>query len=92
MRKFEKGWGMHQELQRWRTENSSGYIINVKSSTNAMLHTSECRIHFGDVNITEERYNLGNKTKICSNDKSELIEWAKKEIDGILKECKSCKP
>jgi hypothetical protein len=92
MIEFKKGPGMHEKLQTWRRENQSGFIINVKSSNNAMLHISGCRIHFGDIDITEEQYNLGNTTKICSKDKGELIEWAKKGINGVLKECKSCKP
>ena len=63
----------HDRIQRWRSENQDGYIINVHSRNNAMIHHSLCIGHLGDTDWEEGRINwgsLGNTTKICNKDDS----------------------
>lgn len=86
---------VHRRVQTWRSENPLGYIINVRSARNAMIHRTMCIAHLGDTEWQEGRPNwgsLGNTTKICCSSKDELTNWAKAELSAPLKICKHCNP
>ncbi len=84
----------HKKFQDWRRNNQNGFIINIKSPTNAMLHHTIC-MHLGDTEWQATRINwgsMGNSTKICSEHKRELIQWGNENLKIKLKFCGSCNP
>lgn len=84
----------HAKLQQWRRSNTSGFIINVKGPTNAMLHRTICP-HLGDCEWEAGRANwgsLGNSVKVCSLWQNELLSWAKTNVKSDLQKCKDCRP
>jgi len=84
----------HKRIQDWRRKHPNGYLINYKSPNNAILHRSECPIHLGDTEWDADNsglYSLGNKTKILSMSKEELIQWLR--VGNIsYRPCGHCKP
>ena len=84
----------HEEFQDWRRANENGFIINVKSPADAMLHRTICP-HLGDSEWEAGRANwgsMGNTTKVCSSSPSELFKWAKTNLKSELQICKGCTP
>jgi hypothetical protein len=84
----------HQEVQEWRRKNQTGFLINLKSPNDAVLHCTICP-HLGDTEWEAGRKNwgsLGNKTKICSSLQTELTDWSKENLGMPLKRCRSCNP
>ena len=83
------GTAGHEEFQRWRAENPSGYFINFKDKEKPCLHRSKCH-HFGRTDMPPEEWgNYGSNRKICAATVEKLERWAKHE--GIVFErCKDC--
>jgi hypothetical protein len=85
----------HGLFQQWRRDNPNGYVVNVRSQNNIMLHRAGYCLHLGDAIWEEGRTgwdSLGNATKICCNDREQLTEWIKTYYQNELKICKHCKP
>jgi len=83
----------HQRIQDWRRANQHGYIVNFRSSNDAVLHRCICQ-HLGDTEWEEGRNSwgsMGNTTKILSVSKDCLAEWAI-EKPARLKVCSDCRP
>ena len=85
----------HELFQQWRRDNEKGFIVNVRSNNNIMLHRSVYCQHLGDNLWKEGRPgwdSLGNATKICSNDREQLVRWINEHYQTELKICKDCNP
>ncbi len=76
----------HGTFLRWRERNRRGYVISRRLPSNAMLHRADCG-HFehGDQSVS-----LMRTMKVCSQSKRELEAWARENIRGRLKRCRSC--
>jgi hypothetical protein len=84
----------HEKVQNWRRGNQPGFVINLKTSRDATLHRTIC-VHLGDTEWEGGRKNwgtLGNKTKVCSRVKDELLRWSNENLKAAVKLCGSCKP
>lgn len=81
----------HHHFQRWGNANQDGFFLNQKSGKSAMLHVTLCT-HSGDTAWAKGKWgNLTENRKLCSGEKEELLNWARKA--GILIEhCSDCKP
>lgn len=80
----------HDNFQKWRRDNRDGYFINCKPNDNWMLHHVSCW-HLGDTLWTrDEGGSLTKQKKICSNNKEELVEWARHNYGKSLKICSHC--
>ena len=89
MKKFDKD---DKGYLNWIEKNSKGYALNVLKKPNLkylVIHRAKCRTI-----STNKRTNWTTKgnRKICSMSKTELDEWCQKEVGGIPKYCKLCKP
>ena len=82
----------HEKFQQWRRENDNGFFINIKSSNNIMLHRVHCPHPGGTEWEKGEWGSLTKNRKICSTDKNELLNHAKKKYTTDLKVCRDCKP
>lgn len=82
----------------WAKKNPEGFILNTAAGSGSrylIFHRSGCQHISGYTN----RYKTGAFTtrgyiKVCSNDPSELIEWAGHNRPTVTayESCKSCKP
>ena len=84
----------HEKFQNWRRQNESGFFVNVKSSTNLMLHRTICS-HHGDSEWKRETGwgSLTRSRKICSDSMEELQQLITEEYGrSKLKMCTDCKP
>ena len=73
----------HELLQQWRRTNEDGFIVNLRSDNNIMLHRSGYCLHLGDNEWKEGRTgwgSLGNATKICSNNREQLVKWVNEHL------------
>jgi hypothetical protein len=87
---------VHDEFQNWRSRNTRGFFINVKSPTELMLHRSECS-HPGDTewkqSDSDSWGSLTRSRKVCSTDRSALDRWiADNARAATLSKCKTCRP
>ena len=85
----------HESLQQWRLNNPDGFVINVRSHNNIMLHRATGCLHLGDENWYQGKEgwgSLGKTTKVCSLNREQLIEWTKDYYKIDLKICKHCNP
>jgi len=85
----------HELFQQWRRDNPNGYVANLRSLNNIMLHRSGYCLHLGDTAWQEGRPgwdSLGNTTKICCVSREQLTEWIEAHYKNELKICKDCKP
>jgi len=78
----------------WEASNSTGFVINCyKVSGPYMLHRSNCHTILDNKNFTTGQY-----YKVCSNDKEELMNWAKQErkkhgsLEPGVQRCTKCNP
>jgi 5-methylcytosine-specific restriction enzyme A len=84
----------HTQFQYWRGQNPKGFVLNVRSSTESMLHRTPCT-HFGDVfwqSARDGANSLTQRRKVCSDSANELVEYALKEYSARPTMCESCKP
>jgi 5-methylcytosine-specific restriction enzyme A len=84
----------HVRFQEWRAHNPTGFMLNVRSSTDVMLHRALCD-HFGDVHWSCEpdgTDSLTKRLKVCSTDRQELIEHTLKRYSLSPAICGDCKP
>jgi len=79
------GEGQHDAFDAWRRENSGGFVINCRTATDMWLHRPDCP-HFKFRPGT--KVSLARNRKICSLDRGQLEQWAKKR--GTLKSCSGC--
>jgi hypothetical protein len=81
----------HSKFQTFRREHPTGFVLNLKSASNGMLHFSLCD-HMGDTEwLKEDGASLTSKNKVCSETKDELVAYAQQH--GInIHECQHCKP
>jgi hypothetical protein len=70
---------MHDAFQQWRLDNPNGYVLNFGKS--CVLHTSQCRSHFGDTKWTVSDFekSLTMNRKVCAATIAELQLLAAKE-------------
>ena len=85
------GEDAHDHFQRWRSTNQDGFFLNRKSGRLAMLHATLCS-HSGDTAWAKGEWgSLTKNRKICSDEKEELLNWARQA--GIpIEHCADCKP
>jgi len=79
------GEGQHDAFDAWRRENSGGFVINCRTAADMWLHRPDCP-HFKFRPGT--KVSLARNRKICSLDRGQLEQWAKKR--GTLKSCSGC--
>ncbi len=83
------GDDQHDKFQKWRAENSRGFVINRKTVTAGMVHRADCR-HMGDFTWeADESLGLTVTEKICSADRDELSQWANNESVNLTI-CNDC--
>jgi hypothetical protein len=82
----------HENFQRWRRTNETGFFINIKSSNDVMLHRVICRHPRSTDWEKGEWGTLTKNRKVCSTDKNTLLNWVKKYCSASLKLCRDCKP
>ncbi len=77
---------------RWLAQNPDGFVVNsnrVPVSSYLILHRASCKW----INTSARtNWTTTGYIKTCSNDLTALMEWAKREVGGSLKPCKSCQP
>jgi len=74
--------------RQWVKDNPLGFVINTpKSGGYLMLHRANCTFISSD---KRTHYTTGDYKKICSTDRQELVDWAKKS--GNIQYCSFCKP
>jgi hypothetical protein len=75
----------------WIQENKSGYVINCSTTfmVNLSLHRAKCQT-LSSRNRTTCTTNGHPKT--CSNDREELVNWAKQSFGHRPLPCEICKP
>lgn len=86
----------HDALQKWRSLNEDGFVLNWRSPNNFTLHRVHCP-HLGDTywepaEGTKGWGDMGKTKKICSMNKQELEQYAREEGTVELKYCKRCAP
>jgi 5-methylcytosine-specific restriction protein A len=83
-----------QGYLQWIKNNPTGFVLNTgptEASTYTMLHRSSCD-HIAEY---EGLTNTGSRSKVCSNDASELYDWCRDNRPAIGRfhsQCKSCTP
>ena len=85
----------HEKVQAWRRSHSFGYLINVRRPSKVVLHRSVCPNHLGDADWEAGWMNwgsMGNTRKICSDDSSELVRWARAKLGVEPRRCRHCTP
>jgi hypothetical protein len=82
----------HDHFQVWRRKHPAGFFLNCKSPTVWMLHRALCHHHGGTDFRAEDWASLTRRTKICSIDRSELLELVQKPDGPELKTCSDCNP
>src|SRR6516225_6811275 len=87
------GASAHASFQAWRARNPNGYVLNVHSAKEVMLHKVLCT-HFGDVHwsSSDEQKSLTEHPKVVSLDPDELVDYASRTYPGSLRPCGSCRP
>ncbi len=81
----------HDRFQQWRNANQHGFFLNQKSGNLAMLHVTLCT-HSGDAAWPKGAWgSLTKNGKVCSGEKEELLNWARKTRIPI-KHCSDCEP
>lgn len=63
----------HEDYIRWLRHNPRGFVLNLKTSTWAVLHESDC-MHIAD--YSDPDVSLTDKPKICAPSSAPLKEWA----------------
>ena len=82
----------HARIQVWRRAHPYGYLVNYRSRSNAMIHSSGYCPHLGDTEWEAGHKNwgsMGNSTKLLSESRAELEKWARAETI-VLKTCSDC--
>lgn len=79
----------HARFQAWRRKNASGYVLQIKSRREAMLHRTQCS-HFGGTEWdASPEGDLGKKPKKCCATEAPLIKWCE-ENNTRIKYCSDC--
>ena len=82
---------VHDDFQEWRARHADGYVVNVKSPTNAMLHRAMCH-HFEGVERRQADaldWVLTGTRKVCSADVEALRRWAETSEPAVtLENCR----
>ena len=87
MEKFEN---QDEPYAKWINDHDSGFVLNLKTSgaTTPMVHTSRCGHLYP---LVMGRRHTGTRSKLCSEDLSSIVAWAKQ--DGFsIEECSTCHP
>ncbi len=80
------GQAKDQEFKDWLAQHPHSFYLNQRGQSEVMLHKVGC-FHLG----TGEGYNSTANFKAGSDNRAELIEWAKAQ-DLKVVPCSSCKP
>jgi hypothetical protein len=64
----------HEAYVRWLRYHPSGFVLNQKATTFAVLHKSDC-MHI--VDYPDLDYSLTAKRKVCAPSSAPLERWAK---------------
>jgi hypothetical protein len=70
----------------WRERNWRGYVIRCRSPGDGMLHRAGC----GHFEHGDKAASLTHTMKVCSQNKTELEDWARENMSRGLKRCRSC--
>lgn len=77
---------------RWIEVNPSGFVLNAANPPTAgylLLHKASC----ADISSAKRsNWTTTGYLKVCSNDLSELENWANTATGGGLQPCKRCNP
>ena len=76
----------HDKFLVWRERNWRGYVISRRSAGDAMLHQAHC----GHFEHGDKSASLTRTMKVCSRNKGALEGWARENVSGGLKQCRSC--
>ncbi len=77
----------HEAYVRWLRHNPRGCVLNVKSGTEAVLHTKTDCMHIRD--YSDPDVGLTRKAKLCSPSRAELEREAKAR--GLrVDRCRTC--
>ena len=76
----------HEKFLRWRERNRGGYVVSRRSASDAMLHRTYC----GHFEHGDKSASLTRTMKVCAESKGELEAWARGNVGGRLKRCRSC--
>jgi hypothetical protein len=81
----------HTKFQQWRHQHyQDGYFLNYKGLSNTMLHRVPCW-HLRDPwDRNEELGSLTRRRKVCSTNRRDLEQWAKKRGVRTLGQCQDC--
>jgi hypothetical protein len=63
----------HEDYTRWLCHHPSGFVLNLKTSTWAVLHESDC-MHIAD--YSDPDISLTDKPKVCAPASAPLKAWA----------------
>jgi len=82
----------HLKFQQWRQQNyQDGYFLNYRGPSNTILHRVLCPQHLRDPwDLSEEWGKLTRHRKVCSTDRKELMQWARKKGVENLRQCQDC--
>lgn len=76
----------HDKFLTWRERNWRGCVISRRSASDAMLHQAHC----GHFEHGDKSASLTRTMKVCSRNRGELEGWARENVSGGLKRCRSC--
>jgi len=63
----------HEDYVQWLRQNPDGFVLNLKTTTYAVLHKSDC-MHI--VDYPDLGYSLTAKRKVCAPSSASLQRWA----------------
>lgn len=75
----------------WLAHHRDGFVVNANRTPSAkylVLHQSQCY----HIQKWEGYKSTVTYIKICSDNKAELHEWARRNFNGQLKVCRTCNP
>ncbi len=81
---FKGSGGQDSEFKRWRNANPSGYVLNVRSGTEATLHRATCSA----INRDARRESYASHEKRCGASRDKLSHYKGKPVSR----CGLCKP
>ena len=82
----------HARLQRWRSDNPDGFLLNCKTTTSGLLHRCVCA-HLGNTAwASDGSGDLVQQKKVCALSIRILREWSITHGMTAIELCRDCRP
>ena len=87
----DRSGDQHEDYERWKAANPNGFVLNVMSSNQGMLHRSHCRHLAGQHQTPANHMSRTSRLKLCSTSRLTLTSEAENRLMKV-ESCESCKP